>query len=155
LLYTVRSGVPFICYTDHDVAGFHIYLTLKYGSRRSAWAAPSMICPTLQWGGPNKQQVLQHVRRYAYNQYMTSLSQKHPQWSTEKPTGTVNDWLEERLARPEKEMYKTSNLVPKICSIRSIRTTISNMRPPSSKSPPANSPRSRSMLHHLLSSQDC
>lgn len=106
LLYAVRPGVPFVFYADHDVAGFHIYLTLKYGSRKSAWAAPSMTCPTLQWGGPSKEQVFQHVRHYAYNQYTAIIRQKNPQWSTEKLTCTANDWLADRVPRLEKEMKK-------------------------------------------------
>ncbi|KAL8735434.1 MAG: hypothetical protein Q9166_000980 [cf. Caloplaca sp. 2 TL-2023] len=46
------ENVPFLYFSDHDMSGFTIFQTLKYGSKNSAWASKSMICPQLEYAGP-------------------------------------------------------------------------------------------------------
>ncbi|KAL9595376.1 MAG: hypothetical protein Q9219_006478 [cf. Caloplaca sp. 3 TL-2023] len=55
---------PFLYFGDHDMQGFTIFQTLKYGSRASAWASAIMVCPRLQYVGPTKKDLLDSVKNY-------------------------------------------------------------------------------------------
>lgn len=44
--------VPFLFFSDHDFQGVHIFLNLKYGSKSTAWASATQVCPRLRWVGP-------------------------------------------------------------------------------------------------------
>ncbi|KAL9618823.1 MAG: hypothetical protein Q9160_006482 [Pyrenula sp. 1 TL-2023] len=43
--------------SNRDPYAMQIYATLKFGSRRVAWASKSMACPTLQWKVPTIEEV--------------------------------------------------------------------------------------------------
>ena len=43
--------VPFIYVSDHDVGGWQIYRTLRYGSAKVAWLSVSQCIPRLEWWG--------------------------------------------------------------------------------------------------------
>ncbi|KAL8973191.1 MAG: hypothetical protein Q9197_002454 [Variospora fuerteventurae] len=55
------QSIPFLYFADHDMQGFSIFQRLKYGSRNSAWASASMVCPQLQYVGPTKEDLLDQV----------------------------------------------------------------------------------------------
>ncbi|KAL8682527.1 MAG: hypothetical protein Q9186_001474 [Xanthomendoza sp. 1 TL-2023] len=58
------QGIPFLCFVDHDMGGFSIFQTLKYGSKNSAWASKTMVCPQLKYAGPTRQDLRDSVRLY-------------------------------------------------------------------------------------------
>ena len=64
MLHKVLPGsTPFLYFSDHDVQGIHIFLTLKHGARTTAYASDIMVCPRLQWVGPTMQGLLDHHRK--------------------------------------------------------------------------------------------
>ncbi|KAL8933315.1 MAG: hypothetical protein Q9211_005849 [Gyalolechia sp. 1 TL-2023] len=58
------QAVPFLYFGDHDMGGFTIFQTLKYGSKNSAWASKMMVCPQLEYCGPLKQDLMESARLY-------------------------------------------------------------------------------------------
>ena len=50
----VLNNVPFFYLSDHDIFGFDIYHVIKFGSRATSWASPSLVCSKLQWAGPTE-----------------------------------------------------------------------------------------------------
>ena len=49
---------------DADPAGVEMYAVLKYGSKAYAFAAPSMVCPRLEWVGLSKAQLEDFIQKY-------------------------------------------------------------------------------------------
>ncbi|KAL8655774.1 MAG: hypothetical protein Q9210_000662 [Variospora velana] len=72
------QNIPFLYFADHDMQGFSIFQTLKYGSRNSAWASASMVCPRLQYVGPTKEDLLESVQEYR-PLWKQAYRQTHPQ----------------------------------------------------------------------------
>ncbi|KAL8662402.1 MAG: hypothetical protein Q9202_004723 [Teloschistes flavicans] len=58
------EAVPFLYFGDHDMQGFTIYQTIKYGSKNSAWASPSMVCPNVIYVGPTKRDLLEMTDKF-------------------------------------------------------------------------------------------
>ena len=106
-LHLLSVNLPwceFVFYTDHDTNGFYIYLCLKYGCRKSAWASPSMVCLQLQWGGPSRQQVFEHTTRHAHTVYRDSLKMSQPDWLDNQLQDCANRWLTHKLTRLNEEI---------------------------------------------------
>ncbi|KAL8756500.1 MAG: hypothetical protein Q9184_004482 [Pyrenodesmia sp. 2 TL-2023] len=68
---------PFLYFGDHDMQGFSIFQTIKYGSKNAAWASPSMVCPRLHYVGPTKEDLLQSVEQYK-PQWRIAYRQAYP-----------------------------------------------------------------------------
>ncbi|KAI4274807.1 MAG: hypothetical protein LQ337_003656 [Flavoplaca oasis] len=69
--------VPFLCFIDHDMGGFSIFQTLKYGSKNQAWGSKNMVCPRLEYAGPTRQDLRDSVRRYR-PQWVDQYKINHP-----------------------------------------------------------------------------
>ncbi|KAL8941395.1 MAG: hypothetical protein Q9216_002273 [Gyalolechia sp. 2 TL-2023] len=69
--------VPFLYFGDHDMGGFTIFQTLKYGSKNSAWASRMMVCPQLEYCGPLKQDLLESVGLHR-RQWEAQYAADHP-----------------------------------------------------------------------------
>ena len=61
---TVVRVPPFYFCSDHDPWAFHIFFLLKYGARKTAAMSTSLVCPTLEWVGPTREDVLQEAENY-------------------------------------------------------------------------------------------
>lgn len=92
------AHVPFLYYTDLDFQGCHIFTTLKYGCKATAWASEIQICPRMVWAGPSERQILDfHEQEFPKEEY------------TCKKKGT---W-DHRLKQLKKKMKHTANRVDK------------------------------------------
>lgn len=58
------ATVPFYFMSDHDIYGFDIYQGLKFGSKESAWASPTLTCSSLQWAGPTLGDLEASITKY-------------------------------------------------------------------------------------------
>ena len=61
---TIPQSAKFLYYSDYDVQACHIFLTLKYGCKATAWASESQVCPRLEWRGPTRQRFFDHHHKY-------------------------------------------------------------------------------------------
>ncbi|KAL8978028.1 MAG: hypothetical protein Q9205_006296 [Flavoplaca limonia] len=87
--------VPFLCFVDHDMGGFSIFQTLKYGSKNQAWGSQNMVCPRLEYAGPTRQDLRDFVRMY------------RPQWVDQYKINHLSDTdaqVGERAAKWAKSM---------------------------------------------------
>ena len=87
--------VPFLCFVDHDMGGYSIFQTLKYGSKNQVWGSQNMVCPRLEYAGPTRQDLRDSVRMY------------RPQWVDQYRINHPSDTdaqVAERAARWAKSM---------------------------------------------------
>ncbi|KAL8831606.1 MAG: hypothetical protein Q9170_005224 [Blastenia crenularia] len=83
--------VSFLYFANHDMQGFSIYQTLKYGSQNSAWASSIMVCPQLQHVGPTKQDLLDSVALYR-PRWEQAYREANPNMSEFKINEARSDW---------------------------------------------------------------
>ncbi|KAL8899133.1 MAG: hypothetical protein Q9207_006351, partial [Kuettlingeria erythrocarpa] len=100
---------PFLYFGDHDMQGFQIFQTIKYGSKSAAWASASMVCPRLQYVGPTKQDLLKSVAAYE-PQWRIAYRQAYPDAS---PQELWNAGLAWRKKMETKVRSKFAKHVPK------------------------------------------
>lgn len=92
---TKLEGVPFLYFGDHDMGGFTIFQTLKYGSKNSAWASGIMVCPQLEYCGPLKSDLLESVTRQSPHQRAQMIA-KDPNASSAKIDEQMGRWQEKK-----------------------------------------------------------
>ena len=88
------QAVPILFFSDHDVYGFDIYQVLKYGSRATAWASPTLVCSRLQWAGPIIDALESAVKTQA------ELRTEEPGWE-KKMTARLTNRMKKKVLTPE------------------------------------------------------
>jgi DNA topoisomerase VI subunit A len=97
------QGVDFLSIADHDLSGFQIYLTLKYGSRTSAWLSNAQSCPPLRWIGP-KAEDLQKIVEIGADIWLEDQLQLHKAWTVEEQAQQRDQWIVEKRESVEKTL---------------------------------------------------
>ena len=97
------QDVPFYFFSDHDVFGSEIYCVLKYGSKATAWASPTLICSRLEWAGPTTAALEASVKIHGSFR-KTFIMTSNPQKTEEQVLAEALEWETCMLARLRKRM---------------------------------------------------
>ena len=100
------NKVPFIYVSDHDVGGWQIYRTLRYGSAREAWLSLSQCCPKLEFWGVTTGQYLDlidNVKELKLKDFAAS----NKDWDNERCKTEVSSWVEQRKAHFHQQCSST------------------------------------------------
>ena len=68
---------PFLYFADHDLQGFQIFQTLKYGGYKSADANEVMVCSRLEFAGPSKEDLENSPKAYL-DHWEAQYTSDHP-----------------------------------------------------------------------------
>ena len=89
--------VPFIYVSDHDVGGWQIYRTLRYGSAKEAWLSLSQCVPKLEWWGVTTGQYMDLVDKMR-DLKLKEFAEANKDWDSEKCQSEVSNWIKQRKA---------------------------------------------------------
>ncbi|KAL8804042.1 MAG: hypothetical protein Q9182_002833, partial [Xanthomendoza sp. 2 TL-2023] len=101
------QGIPFLCFVDHDMGGFSIFQTLKYGSKNSAWASKTMVCPQLEYMGPTRQDLRNSIRLYR-PAWERQFRVDFPYASGEQVTAAAEKWMRSTSTKVTKKFSKST-----------------------------------------------
>lgn len=59
------QSTPLYYISDHDLYGMDIFTVLKFGSKATAWASPTLVCPRIHWAGPTYEALKAAVSEHA------------------------------------------------------------------------------------------
>lgn len=87
--------VPFIYVSNHDVGGWQIYRTLRYGSAKVAWLSVSQSVPKLEWSGITTRQYIDLVDAMK-DLKLKEFAETNKDWDHEKCENEVSNWIQQR-----------------------------------------------------------
>ena len=98
--------VPFIYVSDHDVGGWQIYRTLRYGSAKEAWLSLSQCVPKLEWWGVTTGQYLELVDNMR-DLKLKEFAEANKDWDSERCQTEVSNWVQQRKAHFHQQCSST------------------------------------------------
>lgn len=98
--------VPFIYVSDHDVGGWQIYRTLRYGSAKEAWLSVSQCVPKLEWWGVTTRQYLELVDNMK-DLKLKEFADANKDWDSERCQNEVSNWILQRKAHFHQQCSST------------------------------------------------
>ena len=98
--------VPFIYLSDHDVGGWQIYRTLRYGSAKEAWLSVGQCIPKLEWWGVTVRQYLEIVDKMT-DLKLEEFAAANKYWDSERCRTEVSNWVEQRKAHFHQQCSST------------------------------------------------
>ena len=85
-------------FSDNDVYGADIYHVMKFGSKATAWASPTLICPQLRRAGPTVAALEKSVEQYAESRKREMLEKDATK--TEAEVDALQEqWTTEMMAK--------------------------------------------------------
>ena len=100
------NKVPFIYVSDHDVGGWQIYRTLRYGSAKEAWLSLSQCVPKLEWWGVTTGQYLELVENMR-DLKLKEFAEANKDWDSERCQNEVSNWVQRRKAHFHQQCSST------------------------------------------------
>ena len=98
--------VPFIYVSDHDVGGWQIYRTLRYGSAKEAWLSLSQCVPKLEWWGVTTGQYLDLIDDMKESK-LKDFAAANKDWDNERCKTEVSNWVQQRKAHFHQQCSST------------------------------------------------
>ena len=98
--------VPFIYMSDHDVDGWQIYRTLRYGSTKEVWLSVSQCIPRLEWWGVTTRQYLELVDNMR-DLKLKEFTDTNKHWDNDRCQNEVSNWAQQRKAHFDQQCSST------------------------------------------------